>query len=125
MSRVVEVRDGRTILVDASGATTAVVLRGVNIAIDDEAAAARYLHETLNGKWVYVENGEVYRSPDGLYINDAIRRRAWLGMTYLGELDLGMPSTRPRVSEKKPAAKEAAKKKAKPKVPRRKVRKRR
>lgn len=86
MSRVVEVRDSRTVVVQSNGISLVIELREVTVPKGDEAAAVEYLRRTLAGRWVYAENGDVYRSPDGLYVNDAMRRRAWLGATYLGEL---------------------------------------
>jgi hypothetical protein len=86
MSRVLEVRDSRTVVVQAGGIPIVVVLRGVIVPEGDEASAMEYLKKGLAARWVFVENGEVYRSPDGLHVNDAMRRRAWLGATYMGEL---------------------------------------
>ncbi|HET7705191.1 MAG TPA: hypothetical protein VFM36_03830 [Thermoanaerobaculia bacterium] len=86
MSRVVEVRDSRTVVVQTNGIAAVIELREVIVPRGDEPAAVGYLRRTLAGRWVYAENGDVYRSPDGLYVNDAMRRRAWLGATYLGEL---------------------------------------
>ena len=84
MSRVTEVRNSRTLVVETSGVPAVVELRNVVVPPDDEQAAADYLRRLVAGKWVLVENGDVYRSPDGLHVNDALRRRAWLGGTYLG-----------------------------------------
>lgn len=84
MSRVLEIRDSRTLVVDTKGVTSVVELRDVRIAPEDERVAADYLRRTVASRWVLVENGDVYRSPDGLHVNDAMRRRAWLGATYLG-----------------------------------------
>lgn len=86
MSRVLEVRDSRTVVVESNGIAVVIDLREVIVPTGDEPAAVAYLRRTLEGRWVYAENGDVYRSPDGLYVNDAMRRRAWLGATYLGEL---------------------------------------
>lgn len=86
MSRVVEVRDSRTVVVQSNGIAVVIQLREVVVPNGDEPAAVEYLRRTLDGRWVYAENGDVYRSPDGLYLNDAMRRRAWLGATYIGEL---------------------------------------
>ena len=87
MSRVVEVRDGRSIVVETGGIVSEVVLSGVAIPAGEAARAADYLRRELGRSWVYVEKGEVYRSPDGLHVNDAMRRRVWLGFTYLGEVN--------------------------------------
>ena len=86
MSRVIEVRDSRTIVVQEGGLPVVVVLRGVTVPDTDELVALKYLRQTLDTRWVFVENGDVYRSPDGLFVNDAMKRRAWLGATYMGEL---------------------------------------
>lgn len=86
MSRVVEIRDSRTVVVQTDGVDVVTELRDVAVPKDDEPAALEYLRRTLDGRWVYAEDGDVYRSPDGLHVNDAMRRRAWLGATYLGEL---------------------------------------
>lgn len=93
MSRVVAVTDSRTIVVETKGVRSAVVLTGVGVLSEEEMQAATYLRRTLSNAWVYVENGDVYRSPDGLYINGEMLRHAWRSgppMTYLGELDLGV-----------------------------------
>lgn len=84
MSRVQEVRNSRTLVVQTAGVTTVVELRNVKVRPEDEEAAADYLRRIVGDRWVLVENGDVYRSPDGLFVNDALRRRAWLGATYLG-----------------------------------------
>ena len=93
MSRVVEIRDSRTIVVVRDGVLETIVLSKVHIAPQEEETATAFLRETLANAWVYIEGADVYRSPDALYVNDAMRRRAWLGFTYLGELrDIGMPA---------------------------------
>ena len=110
MSRVIQVRDSRTILVETSGAIATVRLRDVNVPPIDEPVATNYLRRALAKTWVYIEDGEVYRSPDGLYINGAMKSRAWFGATYLGELDLGPPERKKpspppkRVERRSPAA---------------------
>ncbi len=88
MTRVTRVVDSHTIVAN----NAAVVLRGVDIGAADEEAAAQYLHRLLDGAWVYVEDGNVYRSPDGLYINGELQRHAWrtaANMRYLGEVSPG------------------------------------
>ena len=86
MVRVARVIDSRTIVLD--GGTT-VTLRGVDIAAADEAMAADYLRSILGNTWVLIENGgDVYRSPDALYVNGQLIMHAYRGaarMTYLGE----------------------------------------
>ena len=88
MSRVVEVRDSRTIVIQTNDVVSVVTLRDVNVFPPEEARAVAYLRKTLANRWVYVENGDVYRSPDALFINKAMKQRAWIGVTYLGELYL-------------------------------------
>ena len=92
MVRVGRVIDSRTIVLDG-GAT--VTLRGVDVAPADEAMAAGYLRSILGNNWVLVENGgDVYRSPDALYVNGQLITHAYRGaarMTYLGE---SMPGPR-------------------------------
>ena len=107
MSRVVSVQDSRTILVEFAGRRSVVVLTGVAVVAADEASAADFLCRMLAGAWVLVEDGEVYRSPDALYINGEMIRHAWRtapNMRYLGQFDPG-----PRTS-----AATAAPRKAKP-----------
>jgi hypothetical protein len=85
MVRVARVIDSRTIVLDG-GAT--VTLRGVDVPPADEAMAADYLRSILGNNWVLVENGDVYRSPDALYVNGQLITHAYRGaahMTYLGE----------------------------------------
>jgi hypothetical protein len=109
MSRVVEIRDSRTIIVRRDGVEEVVSLNSVRVSPADEIAAARYLRKTLANAWVYIENGgDVYRSPDALYINDAMRRRAWTGMTLLSEADPlplnARPLPRKKLRKRKPGA---------------------
>ena len=113
MSRVIEVRDSRTIVVHAGGIPVVVVLRGVIVPHGDETVAFKYLRQTLDGKWVFVENGDVYRSPDGLHVNDAMRRRAWLGATYLGELAFPVATRIKPLVQIKPAVERTPSKRAK------------
>jgi hypothetical protein len=104
MSRVVEVRDSRTIVVKTNEVVTVVKLRDVNVFPPEEGRATAYLRKTLDNRWVYNENGDVYRSPDALFINKALRQRAWLGVTFLGELYLSPSSDaapRPRPTKQK------------------------
>lgn len=112
MSRVVAINDGRTIAVETSGVLSVVVLRDARVSARDEHTAADYLRRLLLGRWVYIERGEVYRSPDGLHINDALRRRAWLGYAYLGEV--GPAPARPAPQRTAPAANERDSTKRKP-----------
>jgi len=86
-SRVTRVIDSRTLLLD-NGAT--VTLRGVDVAPADEAAATEYLRNVIGTAPVFVENGDVYRSPDALYVNGQMAQRAWQSAhpeRYLGMAD--------------------------------------
>jgi hypothetical protein len=96
--RVVGITNVRTIVVDRNSVAANVTLASVAISPDDEAAAVEYLRATLIGSWVLVETnarGEsyVYRSPDALFVNGALTRRAYLErgpqMIYLGEVEPG------------------------------------
>ena len=102
MVRVSRVIDSRTLALD--GGTT-VTLRGVDVAPADEALAAEYLRSLVANNWVLVENGgDVYRSPDGLYVNGQLITHAYLArsrMTYLGESD---PGPRARTTAPAPRA---------------------
>jgi hypothetical protein len=94
MFRVIAVRDSRTIVVAGfDGVQRLVVLRGVDIPRELEAEAFAHLRRIVERSWVLVEsNGDVYRSPDVLFVNGEMIRRAWrtaTDMTYHGELDLG------------------------------------
>jgi hypothetical protein len=90
MSRVVAVTDSRTIVVEAGGVRSSIVLRDVAIAAEEEKVAVDFLRRLVAGSWVLVERGDVYRSPDALYINAEMIRHAWrtpANMKYLGEWD--------------------------------------
>ena len=93
MSRVVTVIDSRTIVVEVDRVRSSVVLNGIAVAADEETTAAEFLRRLVGGAWVLVEHGDVYRSPDGLYVNGEMNRRAWrtpANMRYLGEFDPGV-----------------------------------
>ena len=102
MTRVGRVLDSRTIVLD--GGTT-VTLRGVDIPPADEAMAADWLRSMLTNAWVLVENGgDVYRSPDALYVNGQLITHAYRSasrMTYLGE---SMPGQHARTNAPAPRA---------------------
>src|SRR5437879_2735364 len=74
MARVVRVAGWRTIVVESDGRQTAVTLANVDISPARQHEGAAYL-ETLVGSWVLVENGNVYRSPDALFVNSEMRSR--------------------------------------------------
>lgn len=107
MARVGRVIDSRTIVLDG-GAT--VTLRGVDIPPADEALAADYLRALLGNSWVLVEDGDVYRSPDALYVNGQLITHAYrhaARMTYLGE---SMPGSRAHATAPAPRATPSARK---------------
>jgi hypothetical protein len=91
MARFARVIDSRTIVVEHTGATEVVHLSNVDVPASDERAAREYIEEKLTGTFVYVENGEVYRSPDALFINRELAYRAYaapsLKMRVLGEVN--------------------------------------
>jgi len=98
MVRVISIKDARTIVVDNRGIANEVSLSQVVIPPNDEEAATAYLRQSLTNSWVMIESDArggsfVYRSPDALFINGELSRRAYatLGdhMTYLGELSPG------------------------------------
>jgi hypothetical protein len=93
MARFAGVIDSRTIVVERVGASEVVHLTNVNVPAEDEQAARTYLQETLAGTYVYVENGNVYRSPDALFINRELAFGAYgaptLKMRVLGEINPG------------------------------------
>ena len=89
MARFSKVIDSRTIVVERSGSTEVVHLANVAIPAADEQAARDYLTDKLTGSFVYVENGNVYRSPDALFINRELAYGAYAStsvkMRVLGE----------------------------------------
>jgi hypothetical protein len=90
MVRVIGVKDARTLIVDRSGAPAEVKLGDVVIPPGDEAAAIEYLRTKVLDHYVMVESDEyVYRSPDALFINRELLRRAYLSrgteMIIVGE----------------------------------------
>jgi len=99
MARFSKVIDSRTIVVERTGGTEVVHLVNVAIPADDEQAARDYLEEKLTGSYVYVENGNVYRSPDALFINRELAYGAYASssvkMRVFGELN---PGPRPQKS---------------------------
>ena len=97
MAQVVNVIDSHTINVEVNGRRNVVVLSGVAVSPGEEAAAVEHLHRLVDGAWVYVEGGDVYRSPDGLFVTGEMQRHAWWStpnMRYLGLADPG-PRTAP------------------------------
>jgi hypothetical protein len=99
MARFSKVIDSRTIVVERIGGTEVVHLANVAIPSEDEQAAREYLFEKLTGSYVYVENGNVYRSPDALFINRELAYGAYASsstkMRVFGEVN---PGPRPQKS---------------------------
>jgi hypothetical protein len=111
MVRVIEVLDGRTIVVDRGGSRTNVTLAG--IAITDPTGARTLLEWALARTWVMLEEQKgggafVYRSPDALFLNQELVLRGFaratmtgvepvshVPITYLGQLNLS--GTQPMV----------------------------
>ena len=94
MVRVIDVKDARTLIVDRGGVRTEVRLGDVIIPPGEDAAAIEFLRTKVVEHYVLVENGVhggayVYRSPDALFINGELLRRAYLvqgtKMTIVGE----------------------------------------
>ena len=74
MQRLVRVADATTLVVERDGLQTAVTLADVDVPPARRAETVAYL-ETMVGAWMLVENGNVYRSPDGAFVNAEVRRR--------------------------------------------------
>ena len=92
MVRFVRAVDGQTIVVDRNGTQVVVTLTGVSVEPEDQIAARAFLEHELSGKWLLVENGNVYRSPDTLFVNAAMQQRGYIDPgrpreRYLGEAD--------------------------------------
>jgi hypothetical protein len=91
MVRVVDVVDGRTIVVNDNGSAMTVTLSGVSVPEEEATEAVTWLKRLVLGQWVLVESGGVvYRSPDALLVNNEMSRHAWRGIprfVYLGTLD--------------------------------------
>ncbi len=109
MVRVIGVKDSRTLIVDRTGVAAAIRLAQIVVAPAEEGAATEYLRTALVSSWVLVETdarGEsyVYRSPDGLFVNAELARRAWTSghtaMVYLGEVDPAPQRTATRAPSK-------------------------
>lgn len=102
MRRVIAVRDVQTLVIDQNGVAAEVRLAGVVVPPSELDSAVDYLRSTLVSHWVLIESSPqgafVYRSPDALYINGELARRAYTAphtmMTYLGEIDAGPRTTR-------------------------------
>ena len=99
MARFSKVIDSRTIVVERIGGTEVVHLANVDVPAQDEQAVRDYLTEKLTGSYVYIDNGDVYRSPDALFINRELAYGAYLSspvkMRVFGEVN---PGPRPQKS---------------------------
>src|SRR3954465_2414245 len=99
MARFSKVIDSRTIVVERIDGSGAVHLTNVGVPAEDEQAARDYIEEKLTGSYVLVENGNVYRSPDALFINRELAYGAYasssLKMRVFGEIN---PGPRPQKS---------------------------
>ena len=102
MVRMIDVADGKTIIVDRAGVAVHVRLAGIEL-VDDEGAR-KLMKWTLAKSWLMLEaqpgGGHfVYRSPDALFINrelvargfaratlPAIEPQTHVVVTYLGTL---------------------------------------
>ena len=98
MLRVIDVKDARTLIVDRAGVAAEVKLGDVIIPPGEETAAIEFLRGKVVQHFVMVESnarGEayVYRSPDALFINGELLRRAYLvqgtKMVIVGESSPG------------------------------------
>ena len=97
MARVVRVKGPSTIVVAHDNVEREVVLTGIEVT--DPTNATAFLMWTIGSSWVMVENGQVYRSPDGMLINAELVKKGFARSTasdvprtnavYLGQVDLG------------------------------------
>lgn len=103
MVRVVDVQDGRTLVIERNGTRETVRLAG--IAITDEIRATELLRWSVVSFWVMVEPDAsgghfAFRSPDALFVNRELVLRGYaratahgiepernLSVTYLGTID--------------------------------------
>ncbi len=98
MVRVTGVKDARTLVVDRAGIAAEVRLADIVIPPGDDAAAIEFLRDKIVDRFVMLETDArgqsyVYRSPDSLFINGELARRAYTirgtKMTILGESSPG------------------------------------
>ena len=106
MAKFSKVIDSKTIVVERIDGNEVVHLTNVDIPAEDEQAARDYLQQTLEGTYVYVENGKVYRSPDALFINRELAFGAYaaptLKMHYFGDINPGPRTQAPRATSATP-----------------------
>jgi hypothetical protein len=116
MVRVIAVKNARTLVIDNRGVAAEVTLAQIVIPPAEEAEAVAYLRAQLTNAWVLVETdarGEsyLYRSPDSLFVNGAMARRAYathgIAMTYLGEVMPGPKEPEAKAKREAPKAKPA------------------
>src|SRR5260370_11373459 len=91
-ARVIKVIDSHTISVEVEGRRSSVALSGVAVPPAEEAAALEHLHRLVDGTWVYGQEGNVYPSPERLFLNCDMQRHAWRSspnMPYPGLADPG------------------------------------
>lgn len=123
MARVVEIRDARTIVVQRGPRSEDISLAGVEPS--DRIRGHQFLRWTLDRAWVMVEDAHdqpgrynVYRSPDGLFVNREYVLRGFANptsfdtadspqvpMTYLGEVNPGTRTEEGRSGRKKTTGK--------------------
>lgn len=87
MVRVIEVRDGRTLLIDRNGTQAEVRLGGIEVL--DERAARELLRWMTGNSWTMIEpatNGGflAYRNPDALFLNRELVHRGYARATIAG-----------------------------------------
>jgi hypothetical protein len=134
MVRVVEVQDGRTLVVELNGQRETIRLAGIDIV--DEARASDLLQWTLGTSWILAERqagGEhfVFRSPDALFVNRELVLRGFaratqygiepesnLRVTYLGDVEPGVAPIRAAPAPVPSSKKAAPAKKARTSRPR-------
>jgi endonuclease YncB( thermonuclease family) len=79
MVRVIEIVDGRTLLIERDGNRERIQLAGIEIT--NEVHARALLQWTIAGTWVMLEPHEkaffVYRSPDALFVNRELVQRGF------------------------------------------------
>jgi hypothetical protein len=98
MVRFVRAVDGQTIVIDRDGMQIAVALNGVSVQPEDQAAARAFLEHELTGKWLLVENGNVWRSPDTWFVNGAMQQRGYINPSTTRERFLGEADFEPKKS---------------------------
>jgi len=113
MVRVVGIPGPSSLVIERDGVRSTVQLSGIEIT--DPHNAIAFLTWSVNSSWVMIEDGQVYRSSDGMLVNAELVKKGFarsLDLTpgwrtpvvYLGELDLGKrPVARAPVRRAPPA----------------------